>query len=86
MVAALEAEEGEREMDALLGASEKASEGFLQPQVPRWKQFLFWLFGVFFALVIRGFFKASADNRGRQRWLEEDPRLGLSRGVYDVQG
>lgn len=48
-----------------------------------------------FVLVVRGvlrvggggaFFKASPGNRRRQRWLEEEPQLGLSWGVCDVRG
>lgn len=53
-MAALEAEDGGREMDAPRGASEIASEGFLRPEIPRWKQFSFWLFVVFFVLVVGG--------------------------------
>lgn len=84
---AMQAEEGGREMDAPLGVSERANEGFLRPQVPWWKQLLFWLFVVVFcALVAAGYFKISADRRRMQRWLAEDPYLALSRGMYGVRG
>ena len=63
-----EAVMGGREMDAPLGVSEKANKGFLRTPFPWWKQLLFWVL-LFFALVVAGFSKISADRQKMQRWL-----------------
>lgn len=81
-----EAEEGEREMDGPLGVLEEVNEGLLQPQVPGWREFLFWLLQMLFGLVVLGMAAISADHHRRRTWLEggEDPWLDLSRGMYGV--
>ena len=85
-MAASKAKQGGREMDAPLGVSEKAIEGFLRPHVPWWKlvfyQLLMWLF---FALVAVRFFAASAAT-SRQMHVREDPWLDLSGVMYGVNG
>lgn len=66
------AEMGEREMDAPLGATEKANEGLLRPQFPRWKEFALWLLVALLGLVVAAFWAASAAKRERQLWMAGD--------------
>lgn len=78
--AAEEVKTGEREMDAPLGVPEKAKEGLLGPQAPRWKRVLFWLL-VGLLLLVLALLAASADNR-RQVVLGEDPSMDLWHFVF----
>lgn len=65
-----EEETGEKEMDALLGEPERAKEGLLRPQFPRWKELLWLLVGLLFLVgSVVAFSAASAATKGRQMWL-----------------
>lgn len=77
--AAEEVKAGEREMDAPLGVPEKAKEGLLGPQAPRWKRVLFWL--LVGLLLVLALLAASADNR-REVVLGEDPSMDLLHFVF----
>ncbi|MCJ1466922.1 hypothetical protein MMC07_005544 [Pseudocyphellaria aurata] len=69
VAASSEAEKGEREMDAPLGATKEAVEDLLRPQIPRGQNFLFWLLFVLLVLLFGVFAAAFGAWRERQLWM-----------------